>query len=144
MLCLAILVAVLAAFVILDQTGEYGNVASFFDVSGYFKMQMAFLEHSGRILTGFADQLVADASLSMRVLGAAHGNLIAKIPIQPMPGVETPFDVAVGAFGQLGYTVQNFALKAADDFTLAFNDVGESLNYALPEDLYSTALAEER
>jgi hypothetical protein len=80
----------------------------------------------------------------MRVLGAAHGNLIAKIPIQPMPGVETPFDVAVGAFGQLGYTVQDFGLRAANDFTLAFNDVGESLNYALPEDLYLTALAEER
>jgi hypothetical protein len=144
MLCLAILVAVLSAFVILGQTGENGNVASFFDVSGYFKMQMAFLEHSGRILTGFTDQLVADAGQSLAILGTAHGDLIAKIPIRPMPGVETPFDVAVGAFGHLGYLVQDFAIKAADDFTLAFNDVGESLNYALPQDLYSTALAEER
>ena len=144
MICLVALVAVLASFLILGQTGEYPGVASFFDLTGYFKMQMAFMEHTGKIMTGFTDKLVADASQSIAILGEAHGSLIAKAAIKPIPGVETPFDVAVGAFGELGYTVQNFSLKAGNDFTLAFNDVGESLNSALPQSLYSTALAEER
>lgn len=144
MICLVAFVAIVAVFLILGQTGENPAIAGFFDFSGYVKTQVAFDAHCGKIMTGFTDKLVADVGQSFDILGEAYGGLLAEAAIPSVPGVLTPFDVAVGAFGELGYTVQNFVRQAGSDFTLAFNDVGESLNYALPQNLYSAALAEER
>jgi|GEM_PF-1579856 len=111
--------------------GAKGGSASGGDIfSGYFKTQVALAEHCGKMISGFADKLVADAGQSVGILGAAHGRLIAQMSMKPVSGVETPFDAAVGVFAEAGYMVRGFAAGMAENFTVAFNDVGESLYFA--------------
>lgn len=139
---LIIVAAVTAIFMLLPlfKTGLPREVAGFFSAQGgsasggdfleLVETQVALAEHCGKMMTAFADKSVADAGQSVGILGAAHGRLIAQMSMKPILGVETPFDAAVGVFAEVGYMVQGFAAGMSENFTVAFNDVGESLYFA--------------